>query len=179
METVISQVSETNFCQLSETHYSLKEMETLKPVLSVTNIMSCRKPTTLWKRWKPSFLSNRQKLLNNSRKPTTLWKRWKLVFSAINFVSNLSLSETHYSLKEMETRTVLRGRKLHRTKSETHYSLKEMETPLCEPYGYTILHKSETHYSLKEMETRNNKAERSRGNYQSRKPTTLWKRWKQ
>jgi len=38
-------------------------------------------------------------------------------------------------------------------KSETHYSLKEMETFLSS-FGRTLLYRlSETHYSLKEMET--------------------------
>ena len=40
----------------------------------------------------------------------------------------LPLSETHYSLKEMETITSFYGNSLKSTSSETHYSLKEMET---------------------------------------------------
>jgi len=37
------------------------------------------------------------------RKPTTLWKRWKPFASIPFFLSNATMSETHYSLKEMET----------------------------------------------------------------------------
>ena len=37
--------------------------------------------------------------------------------------------------------------------SETHYSLKEMETVSSDPEHWMVKFESETHYSLKEMET--------------------------
>jgi len=139
----------------SETHYSLKEMETYcfvpaierkvclvrNPLLSerdgnsgyphrlLPHLVQSQKPTTLWKRWKlklgPIFyhfcrylvrnplLSERDGnvtliyILSSSnlicQKPTTLWKRWKPSFSTLHDSFTLYTSETHYSLKEMET----------------------------------------------------------------------------
>ncbi len=50
------------------------------------------------------------KFLNSSsvsRKPTTLWKRWKPIHLSMTRILFSFLSETHYSLKEMETFAVL------------------------------------------------------------------------
>jgi len=57
--------------------------------------------------------------------------------------------------------------------SETHYSLKEMETTKGSPCVETTYFESETHYSLKEMETANSTATRISGLSDGRKPTTL------
>ncbi len=46
------------------------------------------------------------------------------------FLSLRAKSETHYSLKEMETLLDFLSSMFHTTQSETHYSLKEMETDL-------------------------------------------------
>ena len=163
----------------SETHYSLKEMETFYRICIIYSCYFCRKPTTLWKRWKqghshrtPSSFYNSvgNPLLSErdgnscknaapfeksffSRKPTTLWKRWKLgKFPGEHFLQ-YPRSETHYSLKEMETSFL---------------------TP-CSPFGD---YPSETHYSLKEMETQSAVVEEFYKSVWRRKPTTLWKRWK-
>jgi len=115
-----------------------------------------RKPTTLWKRWKQPLLFCVSCTIDRiCRKPTTLWKRWKLgIYTSMNVTDSI-VSETHYSLKEMETITCCRTYRRHCVeRSETHYSLKEMET---------ILHSLSLSSSLPSC----------------RKPTTLWKRWKQ
>jgi len=52
--------------------------------------------------------------------------------------------ETFYGINEKD--------KKH-NKSETHYSLKEMETHPAAPVSEGKDSRSETHYSLKEMET--------------------------
>jgi len=64
-----------------------------------------------------------------------------------------SLSETHYSLKEMETFMEGTTYTVAIILSETHYSLKEMETFVNVIKPHCDLYTSETHYSLKEMET--------------------------
>jgi len=117
------------------------------------NLLICRKPTTLWKRWKRSSIHFSSLGTSQSRKPTTLWKRWKLgKFPGEHFLQ-YPRSETHYSLKEMETSFL---------------------TP-CSPFGD---YPSETHYSLKEMETQSAVVEEFYKSVWRRKPTTLWKRWK-
>ncbi len=160
-------LSNYNFAfSMSETHYSLKEMETLfclyrlpllllqvgNPLLSerdgnfrgnsywVSLNISGRKPTTLWKRWKPAPSPVRNVKTLHSRKPTTLWKRWKLVFN----------SDVSWRWVQSRKPTTLWKRwklffwvcllfDLH-SRSETHYSLKEMET-LQNPLHY-CLHRS-------------------------------------
>jgi len=67
------------FLLTSETHYSLKEMET------------------------STFSKSTDGRTHIRRKPTTLWKRWKLFIILIIHLNIKNLSETHYSLKEMET----------------------------------------------------------------------------
>ena len=140
----------------------------------------------------------------HSRKPTTLWKRWKLrTWSSIpspEIISSethyslkemetfkrffqflccfLTVSETHYSLKEMETSESFLRFFVVGIVSETHYSLKEMETAQSQSkyiFSYSL---SETHYSLKEMETETRSAKAMSSMLNRRKPTTLWKRWK-
>ena len=57
--------------------------------------------------------------------------------------------------------------------SETHYSLKEMETAQSQSkyiFSYSL---SETHYSLKEMETETRSAKAMSSMLNRRKPTTL------
>jgi len=89
----------------SETHYSLKEMETFLTVEQqyYHHQLICRKPTTLWKRWKLYHWDSLRRHDNRSRKPTTLWKRWKLFMKQLHYIPSFTWSETHYSLKEMET----------------------------------------------------------------------------
>ena len=117
--------------------------------------------------------------LLQSRKPTTLWKRWKLVLSLKNVLNRDVVSETHYSLKEMETfflntplvlwkgivgNPLLSERDGNRTiyhLSFQGYLYCRKPTTLWKRWkpvrNVKTLHKflprSETHYSLKEMET--------------------------
>jgi len=56
--------------------------------------------------------------------------------------------------------------------SETHYSLKEMETATHSTLNFLVYIQSETHYSLKEMETIVRLMSRS-DKSPCRKPTTL------
>ena len=48
-------------------------------------------------------------------------------------LTNCGVSETHYSLKEMETITININNTVNIEMSETHYSLKEMETIVPRP----------------------------------------------
>ncbi len=88
-----------------------------------------------------------------SQKPTTLWKRWKPYDDCRNRQYRWKMSETHYSLKEMETSSGFFQMNLPCHKSETHYSLKEMETIAVQFLLVTSITPGQ-------------------------KPTTLWKRWK-
>ena len=115
---------------LSETHYSLKEMETtplypdnVKKTLHVGNPLLSERDGNSTKFIFGSFI------VISGRKPTTLWKRWKPVSPCDKPMAKSSMSETHYSLKEMET-------------------LEPMTNALPSSLN-------------------------------CRKPTTLWKRWKQ
>ena len=166
---------------MSETYYSLKEMETTIDsenstgfnIAIVGNLLlserdgnsvlcwwtphTCsprRKPTTLWKRWKPNHIFSDILLTPSCRKPTTLWKRWKLV----HFCKPLSCFD--YS-------------------SETYYSLKEMETSLSwqtKPFGQSLV----GNLLLSERDGNLNPSiDLKLKTLTSRKPTTLWKRWKQ
>ncbi len=165
--------------KLSETHYSLKEMETCvepaclkflhhivrNPLLSerdgnfrgnsywVSLNIPGQKPTTLWKRWKPCKSSPININWNISQKPTTLWKRWKL--EALNAwrVYDELRSETHYSLKEMETPTAFNGIPSTVTSQKPTTLWKRWKLRQLEFFNNPHLIKSETHYSLKEMET--------------------------
>ena len=83
---------------LSERDGNLLNASTAQPFME-----GSQKPTTLWKRWKlapPSLLT---RLGGVRQKPTTLWKRWKPAKALPTKNFYLFLSETHYSLKEMET----------------------------------------------------------------------------
>ena len=167
--------------------------------------INSRKPTTLWKRWKPLFLC----FLNNShhlihvgnlllserdgnsynflctrilllfrRKPTTLWKRWKQCSLLMNTSYLLSTSETYYSLKEMETQPYLFRHTTHPFLSETYYSLKEMETQLEEKRWELVL-LLVGNLLLSERDGNSYIfANHSAVSITRRKPTTLWKRWK-
>jgi len=244
-------------CYQSETHYSLKEMETWL-FNTIKNLIKklVGNPLLSERDGNRSFKTSCFSIFRHRRKPTTLWKRWKRRSFKISFFSISSSSETHYSLKEMETPVVRNSlgeasksvgnpllserdgniitfqhlNKCCSSLSETHYSLKEMETtspkrskiPSSKSVGNPLLSErdgnctvkplcfkpalnmSETHYSLKEMETQQPKrcwqtpwifvgnpllSERdgnltsnvpsSSSSSLSRKPTTLWKRWKQ
>ncbi len=89
---------------LSETHYSLKEMETrifhvvciIKIYIVGNPLLSERDGNELW-----TEVNNADR--STGRKPTTLWKRWKPFWWYSQIFSTTWLSETHYSLKEMET----------------------------------------------------------------------------
>ncbi len=166
--------------------------------------LQCRKPTTLWKRWKPHalkqiplvkssivgnpLLSERDgNASNNSpspffaklcRKPTTLWKRWKLILLHIIIHVFQNLSETHYSLKEMETFSVVTTIPCFSSSSETHYSLKEMETVIFDeaPSRFRFWSRKPTTLWKRWKHTASGVSNASR--HMRRKPTTLWKRWK-
>jgi len=145
---------------------------------SIAKARNGRKPTTLWKRWKLTISRRICATLLGCRKPTTLWKRWKLGFhqllqcSVLCWVGNPLLSERDGNLDPARSFV-----NVIKPQSETHYSLKEMETLLiyCCKFGIHTL--SETYYSLKEMET-SGAGSWSHEAKKSRKPTTLWKRWK-
>ena len=113
----------------SETHYSLKEMET--ELLTLTTLPDGgigRKPTTLWKRWKLLFIALWEPLSVLSRKPTTLWKRWKhTVFMCIKHTNTSCRKPTTLWKRWKQTCFFVPFYCDPRT-SETHYSLKEMET---------------------------------------------------
>jgi len=90
---------------LSETHYSLKEMETtVKALLTNTLNLFCRKPTTLWKRWKPiSLLQNLHLQLRTVGNPLLSERDGNELLTRTTTPDGGITSETHYSLKEMET----------------------------------------------------------------------------
>ena len=167
-------------------------------------------------------------MLFTCRKPTTLWKRWKPILNQSKLLLIFSMSETHYSLKEMETCDSFHsnhlllefvgnpllserdgnfcfrisqsykwklvgnpllserdGNQINRHLHQNH--LASVGNPLLSerdgnkkgsqaaPRSIVIL--SETHYSLKEMETFQALPKLFQYFF-SRKPTTLWKRWK-
>ncbi len=113
------------------------------------------------------------------RKPTTLWKRWKLTISRRICATLLGLSETHYSLKEMETcfrRALILLWFRNGRKPTTLWKRWKLCLVL---FFYPLFFRwSETHYSLKEMETTLLKSTFRCHYLIGRKPTTLWKRWK-
>jgi len=112
-----------------------------------------------------------------SRKPTTLWKRWKPSFSLTSSPYSSLVSETHYSLKEMETNFNILCEFVFISRKPTTLwkRWKPSFSLTSSPYSSLV---SETHYSLKEMETRINFPIHRFAFNHRRKPTTLWKRWK-
>ncbi len=113
-----------------------------------------RKPTTLWKRWKPILISLSGFIVSGSRKPTTLWKRWKQVERLRLSIVEKFLSETHYSLKEMETGQTPPRSEFQPFGSRKPTTLwKRWKRWTLRTSAIPFLISSETHYSLKEMET--------------------------
>jgi len=154
-------------------------METEKNKPPVVAGRLSRKPTTLWKRWKPSKSRLSKNSLLTGRKPTTLWKRWKPSVFVLLLTFFFLLSETHYSLKEMET--ILELRKSDNSTQKVGNPLlseRDGNSSLIVSVTKYIWPLSETHYSLKEMETQLLYWPHRWLSYLRRKPTTLWKRWK-
>ncbi len=163
---------------MSETHYSLKEMETEQTKPSGTVAAESRKPTTLWKRWKHISFTIRNSSPPTSRKPTTLWKRWKpetgypKKFFTVVWVGNPLLSERdgNSSIFVMPVNSTLSCRKpttlwkrwkhVFAIKVVQRHRYGRKPTTLWKRWK---LHTSWTTFSWL---------------YSCRKPTTLWKRWK-
>ena len=115
-----------------------------------------------------------------SRKPTTLWKRWKRAVDSYNYpwwwynVGNLLLSERDGNATSLGfiISAVC-------SPSETYYSLKEMETlyflssrsAFITLVGNPLLSERDGNKLLLLY--------RLHKTHKCRKPTTLWKRWKQ
>ena len=113
--------------QESETHYSLKEMETVWDQFRLHN--AHRSETHYSLKEMETFLDPlfNNKFFSNVGNPLLSERDGNAVLCDIQFRTSLRMSETHYSLKEMET--VWDQFRLHNAhRSETHYSLKEMET---------------------------------------------------
>ncbi len=177
-------------------------METQRKARASFRNNSGRKPTTLWKRWKPLLISctatilflvgnpllserdgNLKKLPSlpyqsvTSRKPTTLWKRWKLYRAITKTVSYPAKSETHYSLKEMETNHTVLVKSCMVLVGNPLLSERDGNTSeSCQNLHCTIRVRN----PLLSERDGNSKQQQFPIDFwhDSQKPTTLWKRWK-
>jgi len=117
---------------MSETHYSLKEMETLPLGTHLLGDLALVGNPLLSER-DGNFCSFRisSYCCFCGRKPTTLWKRWKLHYTHLLLIQYLHLvGNPLLSERDGNSSLHVGTSNTNSTVSETHYSLKEMETRL-------------------------------------------------